>query len=194
MFLKWDLVPRWEQKSQPVVFDIYRRSNILRSHMEAGDVKLGHCLLQLHLHHIQGHDGGKQNTRATNTLLIQTLHAIGDYVQQIDLMRCHLDRIRGDNCVEGFSNGRLNFCSIFRNDVTFHLQWCYLYVIFHCYCCFRRWFGLFSRSEMLPLLLLLLVVILAVVVNSRHIKSFMKLITFDWSWLTHYQPQKGSQD
>ena len=71
---------RWEQKSQPVVFDIYRRSNILRSHMEAGDVKLGHCLLQLHLHHIQGHDGGQQLTRATNTLLIQTLHVIGVYV------------------------------------------------------------------------------------------------------------------
>ena len=54
MFLKWDLVPRWEQKSQPVVFTIYRGSNILRSHMEARDVKLGHCLLQLHLHHIEG--------------------------------------------------------------------------------------------------------------------------------------------
>ena len=131
MFLKWDLVLRWEQKSQPVVFTIYRRSNILRSHMEAGDVKLGHCLLQLHLHHIQGHDGGKQLTKATNTLLIQPPYkSVLCLTNHFDRKRCHLDRIRGDNCVEGFSNGRLNFCSIFRNDVTFHLQWCYLYVIF----------------------------------------------------------------
>ena len=40
----------------------------------------------------------------------------------------HLDRVRGNDSIEGFANRRLNFCSVFWNHLSFHLHQCLLFL------------------------------------------------------------------
>ena len=49
------------------------------------------------------------------------------------MLFAHLNRIRCNNVVEGFSDGRLNFCSILGHNLSLHLQTNFAIC---CVCCF----------------------------------------------------------